>query len=229
MKMKSMTFILAALIFSLLLLVSVGFGEKGERVPLQDSPSKEKLKEPLQAEKTKPQEAGASEKSGEKTRTLPQIKPVEQQSAPVRSAPEIKPVQVLQPQVQPVPAFGEKGTQIKWQVLSCGGTNGNSSSYQMANSVSQTAIGCGGSSSYQLCQGFLLGSYGGGGFIRGDATGDGVIDVGDIVYLINYLYKFGPAPNPLEAGDATCDDKVDVGDVVYLINYLFKTGPPPSC
>ena len=226
--MKSMTLKLAALIFSLLLLVSVGFGEKGEKVPLQDSPSKEKLKEPLQAEKTKPQEAGASETSGEKTRTLPQIKPVEQQSAPVRSAPEIKPVQVPQPQVQPAPVFWEKGTQIKWQVLSCGGTNGNSSSYQMANSVSQTAIGCGSSSSYQLCQGFLPGSYEAG-FLRGDATGNGVIDVGDIVYLINYLFKGGPAPNPLEAGDATCDGKVDVGDVVYLINYLFKTGPPPSC
>ncbi|MFH1335875.1 MAG: FG-GAP-like repeat-containing protein [Candidatus Zixiibacteriota bacterium] len=66
-------------------------------------------------------------------------------------------------------------------------------------------------------------------FIRGDATGDGKIDIGDVVYLINYLYKNGTAPNPLAAGDATCDGKVDVGDIVYLINYLFKNGPPPPC
>lgn len=62
---------------------------------------------------------------------------------------------------------------------------------------------------------------------RGDANGDGVIDVGDVVYLINYLFKGGPAPDPLEAGDANFDGVVDVGDVVYLINYLFKNGPQP--
>ncbi len=66
-------------------------------------------------------------------------------------------------------------------------------------------------------------------YIVGDANTDEVIDVGDVVYLINYLFKGGPDPNPLQAGDATCDGNVDVGDVVYLINYLFKSGPPPSC
>ena len=65
--------------------------------------------------------------------------------------------------------------------------------------------------------------------LRGDANGDGVIDIGDVVYLINYLYKNGSAPVPLENGDANCDSSVDVGDVVYLINYLFKGGPEPSC
>lgn len=66
-------------------------------------------------------------------------------------------------------------------------------------------------------------------YLHGDANGDRLIDVGDVVYLINYLYKNGSAPNPLQAGDATCDSVVDVGDVVYLINYLFKSGPAPSC
>jgi hypothetical protein len=63
---------------------------------------------------------------------------------------------------------------------------------------------------------------------NGDANSDGKIDVGDIVYLINYLFKSGSAPNPLEAGDANLNGKVDVGDVVYLVNYLFKNGPAPS-
>jgi hypothetical protein len=229
MKMKSMTLKLAALICFLLLLVSVGFGEKVEKVPLQDSPSKEKVKEPIKAEKAKPQEAGASEASGEKTRTLPQIKPVEQQSVPVQSVPVLHPTMVPQTKAQPAPTFRGKGSQIKWQVLSTGGTKGNSSSYQIGNAVSQTAIGCGGSSSHQLCQGFLVGSYGGGGFVRGDATGDGVIDAGDVVYMINYLYRGGYPPDPLEAGDTTCDGNVDAGDVVYLVNYLYRNGPAPSC
>jgi hypothetical protein len=66
-------------------------------------------------------------------------------------------------------------------------------------------------------------------FIYGDANGDLKIDVGDIVYLVNYLYKSGSAPNPLDAGDANCDTKIDVGDIVYIINYLFKNGPLPGC
>jgi len=51
--------------------------------------------------------------------------------------------------------------------------------------------------------------------------------VGDVVFLINYLFKSGPAPSIREAGDVNTDDNVDVGDVVYLINYLFKSGPAP--
>ncbi|KPL05534.1 MAG: hypothetical protein AMJ73_00295 [candidate division Zixibacteria bacterium SM1_73] len=65
--------------------------------------------------------------------------------------------------------------------------------------------------------------------LRGDANGDGVINSADVVYLINYLFKGGPAPEPLEAGDVNCDGIINSADVVYLINYLFKGGPPPGC
>jgi hypothetical protein len=67
------------------------------------------------------------------------------------------------------------------------------------------------------------------GLLRGDVTGDGNIDAGDVVYLINYLYRSGPAPNPLLAGDTTCDGVIDAGDIVHLINYLYRNGPPPPC
>lgn len=63
----------------------------------------------------------------------------------------------------------------------------------------------------------------------GDANGDGSINVGDAVHLINYVFKSGPAPHPLEAGDVNCDDKINVGDAVYVINYVFKGGPAPDC
>ena len=62
---------------------------------------------------------------------------------------------------------------------------------------------------------------------RGDANGDYKITVSDVVYIVNYLFKGGPAPNPFLTGDANCDGKVTISDVVYLVNYLFKGGPPP--
>jgi hypothetical protein len=65
--------------------------------------------------------------------------------------------------------------------------------------------------------------------LRGDVNADGLIDIADVVYLINYLFIDGPPPDPLEAGDANCDGVVDIADVVYLINYLFTEGPSPGC
>jgi len=66
-------------------------------------------------------------------------------------------------------------------------------------------------------------------YLAGDANGDRVIDLGDVLHLITYLYKNGPAPNPLEAGDADCSEGIDLGDVLFIINYLYKGGPAPSC
>lgn len=65
--------------------------------------------------------------------------------------------------------------------------------------------------------------------LRGDCNNDGGINAADVVYLINYLFQGGFAPDPLEIGDANCDGVVDAGDIVYLINYLFQGGDPPGC
>jgi hypothetical protein len=66
-------------------------------------------------------------------------------------------------------------------------------------------------------------------YLSGDANHDGIIDISDVVYLINYLFVYGPEPDPYASGDATCNGEVDASDVVYLINYLFIGGPPPYC
>lgn len=64
--------------------------------------------------------------------------------------------------------------------------------------------------------------------LSGDVNHDGQVDIGDIVFLINYLFKHSIAPDPIESGDVNGDCVVDVGDVVYLINYLFKNGAVPQ-
>lgn len=61
----------------------------------------------------------------------------------------------------------------------------------------------------------------------GDANGDGVVTVGDLVYLVNYLYRGGDPPDPLSAGEVTCDGTVNISDLIYLINWLYRGGIDP--
>jgi len=62
----------------------------------------------------------------------------------------------------------------------------------------------------------------------GDADASDQINVADLVYLVNYLFKGGPEPIPIFlSGDSDCDLMLNVADLVYLVNYLFKGGPPP--
>jgi hypothetical protein len=64
---------------------------------------------------------------------------------------------------------------------------------------------------------------------RGDVNGNGVIEGGDIIYLINYLFRDYPPPSPLSSGDLNCDMGVNAADVVFLISYLFRDGPTSRC
>jgi thermitase len=63
----------------------------------------------------------------------------------------------------------------------------------------------------------------------GDADGNGVVNLLDITYLINYLYKGGPVPNPPGIADVNSDGAVNILDITYLIAYLYKGGPAPDC
>ena len=61
---------------------------------------------------------------------------------------------------------------------------------------------------------------------RGDANSDGTLNILDATFLINYLYKDGPAPDP-NCGNVNAENGINILDVTYLINYLYKEGPPP--
>ncbi len=66
-------------------------------------------------------------------------------------------------------------------------------------------------------------------YVCGDANGDLSVNVGDAVFLINYIFSGGAGPEPNESGDANCDGAVNVGDAVYLINFVFNGGAAPCC
>jgi len=62
----------------------------------------------------------------------------------------------------------------------------------------------------------------------GDVNTDGVVTSADIIYLVGYVFKGGPAPKPCDAaGDVNCTGSVTSADIIYLVSYVFKGGPPP--
>jgi len=64
---------------------------------------------------------------------------------------------------------------------------------------------------------------------RGDANNDDGINIADAVYIINYVFKGGPAPQPdALTGDADCTGTVDMADAVFIINLIFHGGPEPA-
>ena len=63
--------------------------------------------------------------------------------------------------------------------------------------------------------------------MSGDANYDNFVNVGDAVYLINWIFRSGPAPQKMEEADPNCDGQANIGDAVFIISYAFRGGPAP--
>ena len=61
----------------------------------------------------------------------------------------------------------------------------------------------------------------------GDVEGSSHIDIADVVYMVNYIFRQGASPQDARGGDVDCDLRVTIADVVYLINHIFRAGPNP--
>ncbi|PKK82497.1 MAG: hypothetical protein CVT49_13445 [candidate division Zixibacteria bacterium HGW-Zixibacteria-1] len=66
-------------------------------------------------------------------------------------------------------------------------------------------------------------------YICGDADGNVAVNILDVTFLINYIYKGGQAPNPLNSADADGNGAINLLDITYLIKYLYKGGAAPIC
>ncbi len=119
------------------------------------------------------------------------------------------------------------GESINWHVISQGSTNGSSSSFTIMGTLGQGIVGHGNSPNFDLSHGFWQSLGNQPTFLCGDANNDGGINVSDAVWIINYVFIGGPAPNPLASGDPNCDGSVNVSDAVYIINYVFVGGFGP--
>lgn len=67
--------------------------------------------------------------------------------------------------------------------------------------------------------------------LAGDADNSGAVNVADVVYIVDYLFRGGPIPPCPEEGDCSSptDDIILVNDIVWLVNFLFKGGSAPVC
>ncbi len=66
-------------------------------------------------------------------------------------------------------------------------------------------------------------------YICGDANHNGAVNLLDATYLINFLYKSGAAPNPMQAADVNHSGTVNLLDATYMINFMYKSGPALNC
>jgi hypothetical protein len=121
------------------------------------------------------------------------------------------------------------GEQIKRQIIACGGTDGGSAGFHLAGTAGQAAAERSSSESFRVSSGFWRDHGGSCCNVAGDANDDGLVNVGDAVFLITYIFRGGAEPVCMKEGDANNDCQVNVGDAVYIINYVFKSGQEPIC
>jgi hypothetical protein len=62
-------------------------------------------------------------------------------------------------------------------------------------------------------------------FIRGDATGDAVVNITDAIATLGYLFLSGTEPPCIDAADADDSGSLDLTDPIYILDHLFRGGP----
>ena len=65
--------------------------------------------------------------------------------------------------------------------------------------------------------------------LRGDTDNSGDVNVGDAVYIVEFIFQGGPAPVVPGSGDPDCSGDVNIGDATFLVDYIFSNGVPPCC
>lgn len=61
----------------------------------------------------------------------------------------------------------------------------------------------------------------------GDINHDQRINVSDLTYLVDFMFRGGPEMPCIEEADLNLDDAINVSDLTGLVDYLFRGGPPP--
>ena len=65
-------------------------------------------------------------------------------------------------------------------------------------------------------------------FIRGNADGQGGLNLTDGIFLFNFLFLGGPPPTCREAADANNDGELNLTDGIVVLNFQFLGGSEPA-
>ena len=63
---------------------------------------------------------------------------------------------------------------------------------------------------------------------RGDANGNGAVNIQDLNYLVAYFFAGGPPPSCTEETDVNADIDITVLDLIHLVSYFFTGGSAPA-
>jgi len=63
-------------------------------------------------------------------------------------------------------------------------------------------------------------------FVRGDANGEGRVDVADLISVLAYVFADGSEPPCRDAADANDDGTIDIADPILLLGHFFDGGAP---
>jgi|SRR3989344_5022379 len=61
-------------------------------------------------------------------------------------------------------------------------------------------------------------------FIRGDSNGDKKVDISDVIFTLDALFKGGQLPRCWKSADANDDGIIDITDTIYTLSALFMGG-----
>ncbi|MDH4033076.1 MAG: PKD domain-containing protein, partial [candidate division Zixibacteria bacterium] len=62
----------------------------------------------------------------------------------------------------------------------------------------------------------------------GDLNLDGSVDIADLLYMVDFMFRGGPAPEIVDAADVNGDCAIDIGDLTFFVEYFFGGGDKPA-
>ena len=125
------------------------------------------------------------------------------------------------------------GEQIRQWVMSNGGNWGSSASWQIGNTIGQSAVGGGSSASYGIGGGFWASSSSGGPpgccALAGDFNHDNSVDISDLTAMVDFMFGGGPPAPCNDEANINGDGSIDISDLTYRVDFMFGGGPAPVC